>query len=240
MLRHLVAAIVAATSAACAADISGRWDFTHADDRFRGTVVLRQSGSSLAGTWHTSTGKKEADTPIAGRIDNSTVTLTRSIGDARQVYVLTLSKDGRRLDGFGEGFFLSHTNLNMQRRAVISSTKKPERSAAPTEDGPLAAAEVSLSGTWTFTHDNGRFEGIIMLGEDGPELAGTWHTTTGKSERDTSVAGRIDGRTVRLTRFIGTARQDYVLTLYGGDRLYRFGEGFFLNYTVLDMQRLFR
>jgi hypothetical protein len=97
-------------------DLSGTWGFTHADDHFRGWIVLQQSGSIISGTWHTSFGKSEPDDTISGRVDGNTVTIWRLIGNNRQNFVLTLSADGSRLDGFGDGFFLNHTNLNMQRQ----------------------------------------------------------------------------------------------------------------------------
>jgi hypothetical protein len=96
-------------------DLSGTWSFTHFDDRFQGSIVLQQSGTKLQGTWHTSTGKSEPDTPVTGTVDGATVTLTRSLDSNQQNYTLTLSADGNGLDGFGEGYFLHHTNLNMTR-----------------------------------------------------------------------------------------------------------------------------
>ncbi|HLK68065.1 MAG TPA: hypothetical protein VKU19_31750 [Bryobacteraceae bacterium] len=98
------------------ARISGTWIFTHLD-RFEGTIVLRQTGTEFSGTWHTSKGKVEPDDSVAGNIDGNIVNLTRFIegGDNRQTYVLTLSPDGNRLDGFGNGFFINHANLNMER-----------------------------------------------------------------------------------------------------------------------------
>jgi hypothetical protein len=99
-------------------DLSGTWGFTHAEARFQGTIVLRQAGSTITGTWHTGTGKSEPDSLISGRVDGKTVTFTRFVGN-NQNFVLTLSADGSRLDGFGEGWFLNHTNLNMQRTAAV-------------------------------------------------------------------------------------------------------------------------
>ena len=98
--------------------LSGTWAFTHAEGRIQGTIVLRQTGSTITGTWHTSTGKSEPDSTLTGRLDGKTVTLTRLVGN-NQTFVLTLSADGNRLDGFGEGFFLNHTNLDMQRAAAM-------------------------------------------------------------------------------------------------------------------------
>jgi hypothetical protein len=102
-------------------DLSGTWAFTHAEARFQGTIVLRQNGSAITGTWHTSTGKSESDSSLAGRVDGNTVTFTRSVGN-NQNFVLTLSADGNRLDGFGDGWFLNHSNLNMQRVDTPSPT----------------------------------------------------------------------------------------------------------------------
>jgi hypothetical protein len=107
-------------------DLSGTWSFTHFDDRFQGWITLRQSGSTLQGTWHTSSGKSEPDTLVTGRVDGAAVALWRSLGPNQQSYALTLSGDGNRLDGFGEGYFLHHTNLNMIRtEAAKPATAAP-------------------------------------------------------------------------------------------------------------------
>lgn len=63
----------------------------------------------------TSSGKSEPDTLVTGSVDSTAVTLRRVLGPNQQSYALTLSADGNRLDGFGEGYFLHHTNLNMTR-----------------------------------------------------------------------------------------------------------------------------
>ena len=111
-----------------AKDLSGTWSFTHFDDRFQGWIALRQSGSTLQGTWHTSSGKSEPDTLVTGSVEGTAVTLRRSLGQNQQSYSLTLSADGKRLDGFGEGYFLHHTNLNMTR----SGDAKPAMTARST------------------------------------------------------------------------------------------------------------
>ena len=106
-------------------DLSGTWSFTHFDDRFQGEITLRQSGSTLEGTWHTSSGKSEPDTPVTGSVDGTAVTLKRLLGTNQQSYALTLSADGNRLDGFGEGYFLHHTNLNMSRSGDAKPATAP-------------------------------------------------------------------------------------------------------------------
>ena len=100
-------------------DLSGTWVFAHANGRFQGIVVLKQSGSQLTGTWHTSFGKSEPDTQVAGWVDGNAVTLRRYVGD-NQDFVLTVSPDGNQLDGFGNGWFLNHTSLDMWRREVLA------------------------------------------------------------------------------------------------------------------------
>jgi hypothetical protein len=109
--------------------------FTHFDDRFQGWITLRQSGSTLEGTWHTSSGKSEPDTLVTGSVDGTAVTLTRFLGSNQQSYALTLSADGNRLDGFGEGYFLHHTNLNMTRNEDAKAATAPP---STTSTGPSA------------------------------------------------------------------------------------------------------
>jgi hypothetical protein len=82
----------------------------------------------LSGTWHTSKGKTESDDVGTGRVDGNTVTPWRYIRDNRQSFSLTLSADGNHLDGFGDGFFLNHTNLSMFR--VV----EPAGSATPPQE----------------------------------------------------------------------------------------------------------
>jgi hypothetical protein len=153
VLRGCSAAIIVSACFSFAqvpTNLSGKWIFTHADDRFRGTIVLRQSGSAITGTWHTSKGKTETDSSVAGRVDGNTVTLTRFIGNNRQDYILTLSADGNRLDGFGEGWFLSQTNLNMQRVAAKASsarTPSPQASSIQASSAKTATSTIGQNST---------------------------------------------------------------------------------------------
>jgi len=113
-----------------AKDLTGTWSFTHFDDRFQGEIALRQTGSALEGTWHTSSGKSEADSVVTGSVNGGAVTLKRVMGPNQQTYTLSLSADGNRLDGFGEGFFLHHTNLNMTRIADLKPATAPTSKAS--------------------------------------------------------------------------------------------------------------
>ena len=237
MLRHSIAAMILCACSGFAQDIpdlSGSWGFTHGDDRFAGRIVLHQSSATFRGTWHTSRGKSEPDDEVTGRIDGNTVTLWRFIGNNRQSFTLTVSEDGNRLDGFGDGFFLNHTNLNMQRAGTSSSS-----STATVRKERSTPAPADVTGLWTFTHFNDRFQGTITLRQDGSDVSGVWHTSKGKSEPDDSVSGRIDGNTLTLWRFIGDAQQHFVLNLSADrSRLDGYGDGFFLSHTNLNMLRV--
>jgi hypothetical protein len=239
MLRHCIAAMILSAcvgSGQATTDLSGTWGFTHADDRFQGWVVLRPLGSTYQGTWHTSKGKSEPDDVVTARVDGNTVTLWRFIGNNRQSFTLTVSADGNRLDGFGDGFFLNHTNLSMQRSPVSAAAPAP---AVRKDQSSGVPAAVDLSGQWSFTCANDRFQGTVTLRQDGSEFTGTWHTSKGKTEPDDGVSGRIDGNTVTLWRFIGDAQQHFVLTFSADkSRLDGYGDGYFLNHTNLSMMRV--
>jgi hypothetical protein len=243
MLRYCIAAMILSAGvgfAQTATDLSGTWGFTHANDQFQGWVTITQSGPILRGTWHTSRGKTEPDDVVTGRVDGNTVTLWRYIGDNRQSFALTLSPDGERLDGFGDGFFLNHTNLNMLRSRASSAAQPTPAATVRKDPGNTAvAAPVDLSGLWAFTHFNDRFQGTVLLRPYGSDFTGVWHTSKGKTEPDDAVSARVDGNTVTLWRFIGDAQQHFVLTFSADrSRLDGFGDGFFLNHTNLNMQRV--
>lgn len=238
-MKHCVAMMILSAGSAFAqitTDLSGTWGFTHFNDQFQGWITIQQSGPTFHGTWHTSRGKSEPDDQVTGRIDGNIVTLWRFIGNNRQSFDLTLSPDSNRLDGFGNGFFLNHTNLNMQRSAASTATA----ASATVRKGPpgTSATPIDLAGIWIFTHFDDRFQGTITLRQDGSDVSGIWHTSKGKSEPDDTVSGHIDGNVVTLWRFIGDAQQRFLLTLSSDrSRLDGYGDGYFLNHTNLNMLR---
>jgi len=106
--------------------------FAHANNRFQGRIVLKQVGTQLTGVWRTDVGKDEPDDRISGQVAGDTVYFTRFIagGDLKQKYALTMRKDGNQLFGYGDGFGLNHTDLNMWREA-----EKPKVSSKPKKFG---------------------------------------------------------------------------------------------------------
>ena len=130
-------------------NLAGTWIFTHMNGRFEGTIVLRQKGTDLSGTWHTSKGKSESDTSVIGRIDGMTVVLTRFIADSQQNYILHLSADGNFLDGFGEGWFIKHADLKMRRAGAGAAYSRSFPSSASSASGTPTTAQKSAASTAT-------------------------------------------------------------------------------------------
>ena len=125
MLKPVFAILILAS--ACIAqdtpNIAGTWSFTQGGAN--GTIVLGQNGTELSGTWHSSA-KAEPDTLVAAKVYGNTVMLTRAVGSEQQTYILTLSADGKRLDGFGQGS-LNHAQLIMV--LVAAATKSSSQPA---------------------------------------------------------------------------------------------------------------
>src|SRR5260370_39503094 len=86
-------------------DLSGTWSLTHFDDRFQGWIALRQSGSALQGTWHTSSGKSEPDTLVSGSVDGTAGTLRRFPRPQERDVAMNLSRVGHPLECFVRGYF---------------------------------------------------------------------------------------------------------------------------------------
>lgn len=77
--------------------ISGDWTWKCCDGVYSGTLTLKQSGSTLTGSFN-------GDPITAGTVNGSTVTFTRTFTYGVQTYSLTLSADGKTMTGRFEGF----------------------------------------------------------------------------------------------------------------------------------------
>jgi hypothetical protein len=106
-------------------DLSGTWAFTQGDNRSSGTIVLYQSGSELNGTWHTAGEKSASDTLVAARVLGSTVMLNRAVDGIQNSYILTLSSDGNRLEGVGQG------RLNHEKLILVKTGPAPKKPQSP-------------------------------------------------------------------------------------------------------------
>ena len=98
---------------------------------------------------------------------------------------------------------------NRQQKETRGTTSRKVYTAddinAPTP--APAQGTKDLAGTWSFTHFDDRFQGWIDLRQSGSALQGTWRTSSGKSEPDSLVTGRVDGTAVTLTRLLGSNQQ---------------------------------
>ncbi|SRR5579885_1318769 len=96
-------------------DLTGTWYYEIDKNQHRGYIHLYQSGSTVSGTWHT-TSKQEDDTPVLGQVNGNMLIMTRSKvwGSHDQNFNLTVINNNQ-ISGYGEGFFLNHTDLRMAR-----------------------------------------------------------------------------------------------------------------------------
>jgi hypothetical protein len=135
MLRRFAIAAILLTVGAMAVQartsVSGTWTFTCVGNRFQGTITLQQSGPTVMGWWRTEVGKSEPDTSVSGEIRGNTIYLTRSIGNLQQKYVLTISPDGNKIYGYGDGWGINHADMNMERSGSAEPVQTPESAIGP-------------------------------------------------------------------------------------------------------------
>ena len=104
--------------------------------------------------------------------------------------------------------------------------------------------KVDLTGTWYFFSTwRDWHNGYITLKQTGTKFTGLWHTIKGKKEEDLPLFGEIVGTTVYLTRYNIWGKYEnqnrFTLSLLnGGNQLFGYGEGFFLNHADLNMARV--
>ena len=149
MLRYVLAALglAAISLAQDAPNLAGTWSFT-SDDGSSGTIVLHQSGVEFSGAWHTSGSKADSDTLIAAKLYGNTMLLTRAVDDSQQTYILTLSADGKRLEGSGQGS-LNHAKLTMQLLSAAPNIKHSSRGSRPARPSGCPPGTVRLRHCWS-------------------------------------------------------------------------------------------
>ena len=93
-----------------ATGVTGTWQWVCCNNSYSGTLVLKQDGSTLSGTFDGG--------EIGGQVSGATVTFKRTGSWGQQDYTLTLSADGRTLSGSFEGY----SNTAVDRK--FSATKQ--------------------------------------------------------------------------------------------------------------------
>ena len=237
-----------ATSKANRVDLSGTWYFSSTwRDWHSGRITLKQTGTKLTGMWHTDVGKKEEDLPLFGEIAGKTVYLTKYMiwgkYENQNRFTLSLANGGNQLFGYGEGFFLNHADLNMARAAGSSAKGGSKVSEVAAQSQPTKVNTPDVSGSWYFTSTwRDWHKGRIVLQQNGTKLTGMWHTIDGKREEDLPLFGEVVGNTVYITKYNIWGKYEnqnkFTLSLSnGGNQLFGYGEGFFLNHADLNMAR---
>ncbi len=237
-----------ANANAKSADLSGTWYFSSTwRDWHSGRITLKQTDTKLTGMWHTETGKQEEDLPLFGEVVGNTVYLTKyniwGKYENQNKFTLSLVRGGNQLFGYGEGFFLNHADLNMAREAGHSASggRSTNQTASQPQGSKLDKPDVT--GTWYFSSTwRDWHKGRITLKQAGTKLTGMWHTIEGKKEEDLPLFGEVVGNTVYLTRYNIWGKYEnqnkFTLSLLnGGNQLFGYGEGFFLNHADLNMAR---
>jgi hypothetical protein len=124
-----------------------------------------------------------------------------------------------------------------------SSATKGKSASGNRSKAAAKANSVDLSGTWYFSSSwRDWHSGRITLQQTGTRLTGMWHTDVGKKEDDLPLFGEIAGKTVYLTRYGIWGKSEnqnrFTLSLLnGGNQLFGYGEGFFINHADLNMAR---
>jgi hypothetical protein len=169
------------------ASVSGRWTITSGSGRYRGVVVLQQSGVRLVGTMLDSNGAEVGR--LEGTVDGRRVRLVRRWPGGTQSYELTLDGTLNRMSGTFDG----------ARDTTVGNDAQLERehgSAAPT---PLA---VSLTGPWVHSADpNARTEDsrvIVVHETKGNEVTMTHAWKTGGRWVTAICQGPLAGHELRM------------------------------------------
>jgi hypothetical protein len=92
-----------------ASQLKGRWDFVCCSDQYRGWIVFQNANGNKFTGW-----MYQEDHTIAGEIVGSTVTFKRTFSGGSQDYTMTLSSDGRTLNGSFTGTSASNLDKNVR------------------------------------------------------------------------------------------------------------------------------
>jgi hypothetical protein len=100
-LLLMTLAVMVASFTGCssddAIDLAGTWSMV-ANQTFQFDLTIKQDGSTITGTMVRVAGT-EADTPIAGTIDGTTVSFTRTGATFTQVYTGSITPDAKTMGG---------------------------------------------------------------------------------------------------------------------------------------------
>lgn len=188
------------TWAADPAKVAGEWNITVETPNGPGTptVVLKQDGENLTGTYKGRFG----DTPLKGTIKGNDIKFTTTISPQGQDLEISYSGtvDGDTMKGkatfgaLGDGAF---TGKKAQAGASASGP-----AAAPAAKGGAS----NVTGTWNFSIDspNGTATPSAVLKQDGENLTGTYKGRSGEMP----LTGTVKGNEIKFGFKVNRGGQD--------------------------------
>jgi hypothetical protein len=81
--------------------VTGEWDLICCSNKYTSKVKLLQKGNDVTGNFYNSNNGTTGD--VKGTVSGNTVNFTRTWGSSKQTYNLSLSQDGKKLNGNFEG-----------------------------------------------------------------------------------------------------------------------------------------
>lgn len=192
--------------AADPANVSGTWNMTVETPNGTGTpsVVLKQEGETLTGTYKGRFG----ESPVKGTIKGNDIKFTTTIAPQGQTLEITYAGtvDGTTMKGkatfgtMGEGSFSAN------------KAESAEAAPAPPASAPSTGA-TNVTGTWNFSIEapNGTATPSAVLKQDGETLTGTYKGRTG----DTPLNGTVKGNAISFSIKFNRQGQDIVVQYSG-------------------------
>lgn len=173
--------------AADPASVAGEWNITVETPNGPGTptVVLKQDGENLTGTYKGRFG----ETPLKGTIKGNEIAFSTTISVQGQDLEITYkgTLDGDNMKGTAT-FGAAGNGAFSGKRAQAGGAAAPAASSATATGAP------NVTGTWNFTIDtpNGPNTPSAVLKQDGENLTGTYKGRRG----ETPLTGTVKGNAI--------------------------------------------
>lgn len=175
--------------AADPASVAGTWNITVESPNGTGTptVVLKQDGETLTGTYK----GRYGESPVKGTIQGNEIKFTTTISPQGQDLEITYSGtvDGSTMKGkasfgsFGDGSF---------------SAKRAEAAAPAASSAPASpAGSANVTGTWNFSIEspNGTISPSAIIKQEGEILSGAYKGRAG----EIPLSGTMKGKDIKFS-----------------------------------------
>lgn len=191
--------------AADPASVSGEWAINVETPNGPGTptVILKQEGENLTGTYK----GRYGETPLKGTIKGHEITFSTTISvqgqDLEITYKGTLDGDNMK----GTATFGAAGN------GAFSGKRAQAGAAAPAASSGATTGSSNVTGTWNFTIDTpqGPNNPSAVLKQDGENLTGTYKGRRG----DTALTGTVKGNAISFGFKVNPQGQEIQITYSG-------------------------